>query len=142
MKAANLATCSLCSLDSKDVEREKKDGMFLMMDFKWCMQIVSPFLLRLICIEFSQALRNDSYTIVHELCYSEKLEQIHFLEKPELLQSGQKNENGKFWKMDYNQCKRSLTFLFGNPFHQLRLKLQLLHIWKWKVFEYGYKQCK
>lgn len=41
-------------------------------------------------------------TFVHELCYSEKLEyKIHFLEKPELLQSGQKNENGKFLKMDY-----------------------------------------
>lgn len=46
-------------------------------------------------------------TIVHELCYSEKLEWIHFLEEPELLQSGQKTKMENFGRWTTVSAKKA-----------------------------------
>lgn len=54
-------------------------------------------------------------TFVHELCYSEKLEWIHFLEEPELLQSGQKMKMESFWRWTTISAKKVWPFFLEIP---------------------------
>lgn len=110
--------------------------MFLMIDLKWCMQMVSPFLLRLICIEFLQALRNDSLQLY--MNYITQKSQSRCISLRNLNSFSQvRKRKWKILEDGLQLVQKKFDLSFWKSLSSTKVESSITAYRKWKVFEYG-----